>query len=88
MSNDSFQIKKTIIVDHEACVCCEECIEACTCKLLEADDEGFPRPRKNLTVSEEQDGDIYRYDAPSCSNCRECVLQCPNEAIEIQASMG
>lgn len=79
-------MRKILIIDRDKCLSCCLCVDACTCKLLEME-EDFPRPRKDRIGGEEQIGEIYKYVAPTCANCRVCIITCPQEAIEILAHL-
>lgn len=86
MSEYIARINKTIVVDRSKCVGCELCVGACTCKLLEMG-EKFPQPREDRVDAVEHLEDLVRYVAPSCSNCRVCIITCPKEAIDIIATL-
>lgn len=79
-------INKTIVVDRGKCVGCKLCVNACTCKLLTME-EKFPQPRQDRVDAVEHLEDQVRYVAPSCSNCRVCIITCPKEAIDIIATL-
>lgn len=80
-------IQKTIVVDHDKCKRCGLCAKACTTKLLiKIEKEDYPAPRKDRVVGEEQIGLFFRYVAPTCANCRICVITCPREAIDVEAT--
>lgn len=80
-------IKKTIVVDHDKCRRCGMCAKACTTKLLQkVNKEDYPSPRQDRVDSEEQIGNIFRYNTTACANCRVCVITCPREAINVEAT--
>lgn len=79
-------MRKTISIDHDKCIGCGLCVDACTCKLLEMTDD-FPEPRKDRIEMCEQIGNIFKYVAPTCANCRVCIIACPEETIDILTEM-
>ncbi|KJS14637.1 MAG: hypothetical protein VR69_16925 [Peptococcaceae bacterium BRH_c4b] len=78
-------MKKTIAIDRDKCLSCGLCVDACTCKLLQMG--YFPEPRKDRIQDEKQIGNVFNYVAPTCANCRVCIITCPEEAIDILAEL-
>lgn len=58
-----------IIVDHDKCDGCGECISVCPQEVYELNDEG-----KSVPVNMDD-----------CDECCSCVEGCPNEAITVDA---
>ncbi len=54
-----------IVVDHDKCDGCGECISVCPEDVFELNDEGKAEP----------------VNMENCSVCCSCVESCPNEAI-------
>ena len=54
-----------IVVDHDKCDGCGECVSVCPNDVFELNDEGKSEP----------------VHAEDCDACCSCVESCPNEAI-------
>ena len=79
----------TIKIDYSKCLQCNMCVDECTVRLLveeetEDDREVRVQPRQDRVEGKEIKGDVIEYYAPGCSNCRVCVITCPEEAIDIE----
>ncbi|AEA47938.1 4Fe-4S binding protein [Archaeoglobus veneficus] len=57
-----------IVVDHDKCDGCGECISVCPAEVYELNDEG-----KSVPVR-----------ADDCEQCCSCVESCPNGAITVE----
>jgi NAD-dependent dihydropyrimidine dehydrogenase PreA subunit len=84
---EKHDIDKVIAIDHAVCRRCGACAKKCTTHLLEKlNKEDYPAPRAARVTRQWQEESVYKYDAPTCANCRICVITCPREAIDVIAT--
>ena len=84
---EKHDIDKIIAINHEVCKRCGMCAKKCTTRLLEKPNkEDYPAPMAARIVREWQEGGVYKYDAPTCANCRICVITCPFDAVDVLVS--
>lgn len=76
-----------ILFDYDLCMSCELCVDECTVRMLAVEKDGddtIVKPRQDRVEGIERKGSKVIYNCPGCSNCRVCLITCPEEAIYVE----